>query len=303
MKKIILGLVSLALLASCSTTKNLSKNKSLIETTINLNNVVDDKVTVEINPQKIKENTVVYQIPAIVPGTYAMSNYGQFVSDFKAFDYEGNEISVQKLDQNSWQINNAKKLDKLTYQVDDTFDSEIKHGIYVMAGTNIEKDKNFFLNLPGFVGYFKGKKESPYQITILHPENLYETTSLINKNVTKEDNTKDVFVASRYDEISDNPIMYAPLNSISFNVDGIDVTLAVYSPNGVHSAKDMEADLKKMVQAQSNFLKGFKTTKEYNILLYLFDSKVFNWQSFGALEHLSSTTVVYPESYTKKQLA
>ena len=303
MKKIFLGLASLALLASCSSTKNLSKHSSLIETTINLNDVVNDKVTVEINPQKIKENSVVYQIPAIVPGTYAMSNYGQFISDFKAFDYDGNEIPVEKLDQNSWQINNAKKMDKISYQVDDTFDSEIKHGIYVMAGTNIEKDKNFFLNLPGFVGYFKGKKESPYQITVNHPANLYETTSLINKNITKEDNTKDVFVASRYDEISDNPIMYAPLNSISFNVDGIDVTLAVYSPNGIHSAKDMEADLKKMVQAQSNFLKGFKTTKEYNILLYLFDSKVFNWQSFGALEHLSSTTVVYPESYSKKQLA
>lgn len=303
MRKIILGLASLALLASCSSTKKLAESKPLIETTIDITNVVDDKVQIEVNPQKIKESTIVYQIPAIVPGTYAMSNYGQFVSDFKAFDYDGNELTVKKIDENSWQIANATKMDKLSYWVDDTFDSEVKHGIYVMAGTNIEKDKNFFLNLPGFVGYFKGKKETPYKITVLHPSDLYETSSLINKNVTKEDNTKDVFVASRYDEISDNPIMYAPLNSISFNVDGIDVTLAVYSPNNVHAAKDMEADLKKMVQAQSNFLKGFKTTKEYNILLYLFDPKVYNWSSFGALEHLSSTTVVYPETYTKKQLA
>ncbi|WP_420551448.1 peptidase M61 [Tenacibaculum aiptasiae] len=303
MKKIILGIASLALLASCSSTKKLAESKPLIETTIDITNVVDDRVKVEINPQKIKESTVVYQIPAIVPGTYAMSNYGQFATNFKAFDYDGNELTVKQLDQNSWQIDNATKMDKLSYWVDDTFDSEVKHGIYVMAGTNIEKDKNFFINLPGFVGYFKGKKETPYQITVVHPSNLYETSSLINKNTTKEDNTKDVFVASRYDEISDNPIMYAPLNSISFNVDGIDVTLAVYSPNNVHSAKDMEADLKKMVQAQSNFLKGFKTTKEYNILLYLFDPKVYNWSSFGALEHLSSTTVVYPETYSKEQLA
>ncbi|OSY87236.1 hypothetical protein WH52_12295 [Tenacibaculum holothuriorum] len=303
MKKIILGLASLALLASCSSTKNLTDTNPLIEATIDINNVVDDKVQVEIDPQKLKESTVVYQIPAIVPGTYAMSNYGQFVSNFKAFDYDGKELAVKQLDENSWEITNATKMDKLSYQVDDTFDSKAKHGIYVMAGTNIEKGKNFFLNLPGFIGYFKGKKETPYEITVLHPSNLYETTSLINKNTTKEENTKDVFTASRYDEVSDNPIMYAPLNSISFNVDGIDVTLAVYSPNGVHSAKDMEADLKKMVQAQSNFLKGFKTTKEYNILLYLFDPKVYNWQSFGALEHLSSTTVVYPETYSKKQLA
>ena len=303
MRKIIFAVITIAFLGSCATSKNLTNNKSLIETTIDITNVVDDKVTVEINPQKIKESTLVYNIPAIVPGTYAMSNYGQFISNFKAFDYKGNELTVQKLDANSWQINDAKKMDKLSYQVDDTFDSEVKHGIYVMAGTNIEKDKNFLLNLPGFVGYFTGKKETPYQITIEHPSNLYETSSLINKNVTKEENTKDVFVASRYDEISDNPIMYAPLNSISFNVDGIEVTLAVYSPNNVHSAKDMEADLKKMVQAQSNFLKGFKTTKEYNILLYLFDPKVYKWNSFGALEHLSSTTVVYPETYTKKQLS
>ena len=303
MKKIFLAIAIIAFLGSCSTSKVAQNIKTTIEIDIDLNTVVDDKVQVVVNPQKINEEIAVYHIPAIVPGTYAISNYGKFVSDFKAFDYEGNEMSIQKLDENSWQINNAKKMDKVSYWIDDTFDSELKHGIYVMAGTNIEEGKNFLLNLPGFVGYFKGKKELPYQITIAHPTDLYETTSLINKNTTKTDNSKDVFVASRYDEISDNPIMYAPLNNASFTVDGIEVTLAVYSPNNAHSAKDMEADLKKMVQAQSNFLKGFKTTSEYNILLYLFDPKVYKWNSFGALEHLSSTTVVYPESFTKEQLA
>ncbi len=303
MKKLVLAIITIAFLGSCATSNIARSKKNVIEVGINLNNVVDDKVQVGVNPQKIKEEVVVYQIPAIVPGTYAMSNYGRFVSDFKAYDYDGKEMPVQKLDDNSWQVNNAKKMDKVSYWVDDTFDSELKHGIYVMAGTNIEEGKNFLLNLPGFVGYFKNKKETPYTITVSHPIYLYETTSLINKNTTKTDNSKDVFVASRYDEISDNPIMYAPLNNVSFNVDGIEVTLAIYSPNSKHSAKDMEADLKKMVQAQSNFLKGFKTTNEYNILLYLFDPKVYKWSSFGALEHLSSTTVVYPETYTKKQLS
>lgn len=302
MKKLLLAVVIIAFLGSCSTS-NVATKRNLIEVGINLNNVVDDKVQVEVNPQKLNDETIIYNIPAIVPGTYAMSNYGKFVSDFKAFDYDGKEMPVQKLDDNSWQVNNAKKMDKISYWVDDTFDSELKHGIYVMAGTNIEEGKNFFLNLPGFVGYFKDKKETPYTITVSHPTNLYETTSLINKNTSKTDNSKDIFVASRYDEISDNPIMYAPLNNVSFNVDGIEVTLAVYSPNNKHAAKDMEADLKKMVQAQSNFLKGFKTTKEYNILLYLFDSNIYKWNSFGALEHLSSTTVVYPESFSKEQLA
>jgi predicted metalloprotease with PDZ domain len=303
MKKIILLSLSIGFLASCASIKNSSENKNTIEVSINLNKVVDDKVQVEINPKKIKENSLVYQIPAIVPGTYAMSNYGQFISDFKAFDYSGNEMTISKLDSNSWQINDAKKMDKVTYWVEDTFDTDKEHKIYVMAGTNIEEGKNFFLNLPGFVGYFKGKKETPYTLTIQHPADLYETSSLINKNTTKEINTEDTFFASRYDEISDNPIMYAPLNSVSFTIDGIEVTLAVYSPNNVHTAKDMEDALKTMVQAQSNFLKGFKTTNEYNILLYLFDPEIYKWESFGALEHLSSTTVVYPENFTKERLS
>lgn len=303
MKKIFIAVVSLTLLASCATTKNASSKKSLIEVGIDLNNVVDDKVQVEVNPQKIKENSIVYQIPAIVPGTYVISDYGKFVSDFKAYDYDGNEMTVTKLDVNSWQVDNATKMDKVSYWVDDTFDTKEKHKIYVMAGTNIEAGKNFFLNLPGFVGYFKGKKETPYTITIQHPADLYETSSLINKNTTKETNTEDVFVAARYDEISDNPIMYAPLNNVSFNMNGVDVTLAVYSPNNVHSAKDMEEALKTMVRAQTNFLEGFKTTNEYNILLYLFDPKIYKWNSFGALEHLSSTTVVYPENFSKERLS
>ena len=303
MKKIFSAAAIIAFLGSCSISKNTIKTNKLIAVEINLNTVIDDKVEVVINPKKIKEETITYHIPAIVPGTYMMSNYGKFISDFKAFDYDGNEMSVEKLDANSWQINNAKKMDKLSYWVDDTFDTEQDHNIYVMAGTNIEEGKNFLLNLPGFVGYFREKKETPYLITVTHPSNLYETSSLINNNISKKDNTKDFFTAARYDEISDNPIMYAPLNNVSFNVDGIQVTLAVYSPNNVHKAADMEADLKKMVQAQSTFLKGFKTTKEYNILLYLFDSEIHKFSVFGALEHLSSTTVIYPESYSKKQLA
>lgn len=302
MKKLLTTLVVLFLLAGCASSK-IVKEKELISVTIDLNTVVNDKVQVVVSPGKINQNNIVYQIPAIVPGTYAMSNYGQFISDVKAFDKKGNELQISKLDPNSWMINNATQLDQISYWVDDTFDSEKEHGIYVMAGTNIEEGKNFFLNLPGFVGYFKGKKEVPYQLTITHPSDLYETTSLINKNNTKEDNTIDVFLANRYDEISDNPIMYAPLNTVNFTVNNVEVSLAVYSPNNIHSAKDMEEDLKKMVTAQTNFLEGFSTTNEYNILVYLFDPKIYPWGSFGALEHLSSTTVVYPETYTKEQLA
>lgn len=304
MRKLLIGMVVLTFLASCSSTKTASSKEILtINVAMNLNNVVDDKVQVEVNPQKLKDASIIYRIPAIVPGTYVISDYGKFISDFKAYDYGGNEMIVKQLDTNSWQVENATQLDKVTYWVDDTFDSKKEHKIYVMAGTNIEEGKNFYLNLPGFVGYFDGKKEYPYEIYISHPTDLYETSSLKKKATEITDNSSDIFIASRYDEVSDNPIMYSAENNVSFTMNGVEVTMAVYSPNGTHSATDMEADLKKMIEAQTNFLEGFDTTDEYNILLYLFDSKVYNWSSFGALEHLSSTTVVYPENFTKQQLS
>ena len=114
MKKLVLAIITIAFLGSCATSNIARSKKNVIEVGINLNNVVDDKVQVGVNPQKIKEEVVVYQIPAIVPGTYAMSNYGRFVSDFKAYDYDGKEMPVQKLDDNSWQVNNAKKMDKVS---------------------------------------------------------------------------------------------------------------------------------------------------------------------------------------------
>ena len=50
MKKILVAIVTIAFLASCSTSK-VAVQKDLIEVGINLNNVVDDKVQVEVNPQ------------------------------------------------------------------------------------------------------------------------------------------------------------------------------------------------------------------------------------------------------------
>ena len=187
-KKLIIACIGGMFLGGCVSTNISKKEKETIAISMDLNRVVDDKVEVIVDPHKLKTATTTYQIPAIVPGTYAMSNYGKFVSNFKAFDYKGNELDTKQLDSNSWEISNAAALDKISYWVDDTFDSEQEHGIYVMAGTNIEEGKNFFLNLPGFIGYFKDLKEVPYEIAISHPADLYETSSLINKNTTKEDN-------------------------------------------------------------------------------------------------------------------
>jgi predicted metalloprotease with PDZ domain len=298
MKKTMLSLAVVLLLFSCKPTATVQKSSETTElsVTIDLNTIKDDKVAVTVNTPIFTTEEVVYHIPKIIPGTYSEDDYGKFIDDVKAFDSNGNSLEVSKSDTNSWNIKNAKKLKKITYLVNDTYDVEggggFGSGIFSPAGTNINEGKNFMINNHAFVGFFDGKKDVPYKVTILHPETLFGATSLVDSDTSA---TSDLFITSRYNDLVDNPIMYSKPDNVAFNVDGMDILFSVYSPTGKHTAKALSGDLEKMMRAQKKFLGPVNSNKKYTVLLYLSDMKAKDAKGFGALEHNSSTTVVFPE--------
>jgi predicted metalloprotease with PDZ domain len=268
-----------------------------VKVAIDLNQVKGDKLMVTITPPKFTTNDIVFHIPKTVPGTYSSDNYGKLVDDLKAFDKAGKELMTTKTDDNSWKIANAKTLAKVTYWVNDTYDSEKGSGfgkddIFSPAGSNIETGKNFMLNNHCFVGYFDDKKEIMYNVTIQHPASLFGATSMVDTN---KSDTVDNFVASRYFDLVDNPIMYSKSDYETFTVDGMEILFSVYSPKGVHSAKSLLPYLEKTMRAQKAFLGSINTNKRYTVLLYLSDIQKPDAKGFGALEHHTSTTVCFPE--------
>jgi predicted metalloprotease with PDZ domain len=293
-KTVLIFLTGLSLIG-CGASKNLvPASKMTMLTTIDLVDVVDDRVKVSLDPGAFTSDKVSFFIPKTVPGTYSEDNYGKYIQNFRAIDYKGNELSVSKSDDNTWDITNGKNLDRVTYEVNDTYDTEgeVAEAVFSPAGTNILKGENFMLNLHGFIGYFDGLKEVPYQITISTPADLSATTSLAKK-VTKAG--VDIFEASRYFEVIDNPILYAKSSAESFEINGITVNLVLYSPNQVYKASDLKDRMQKMMDAQKSFLGEVNSTKQYNILLYLSTSGEDDASGFGALEHHTSTVVVLPE--------
>ena len=282
-------------------------NLNQVNAIIDLNKVKDDKVSVTIMPPKFVTKEIIFHFPKTVPGTYSADNYGKLVDNFKAFDKKGKELKTSKKDVNSWIISNATSLSKVTYMVNDTYDTELGKGfgkddIFSPAGTNILEGKNFMVNNHGFVGYFEDKKqltEIPYKLTILHPKDLVGTTSLIDTN---KSDTEDTFLATRYFDLTDNPIMYAKPDFETFNVDGMEIVFSVYSPNGKHSAKELLPDLEKTMRAQKAFLGSINTNKRYTVLLYLSEVGKKDATGYGALEHHTSTTVVFPEVMDKEAL-
>jgi len=299
------------LLTGCGTTKTTPNDLAIntaIETSIDLTKVVDDKAPVVINPGRFTTETVTYRLPKVIPGTYQVSNFGNFIDDFKAFDYSGNEIPVSKTDANSWTINNAINLDKIAYLVNDTFDVEVNGEFptpYSMSGTNIEPD-NYVLNLHGFIGFFDSLKNSQYKLDVTAPASFVRSSALqVIGSTTSQDGSviTSSYFAPRYFDITDNPMMYGDLVVEEFQVGDIKIVLSVYSPTKAHSAKSLKESMFKMMQAQKAYLGDVNSTARYDIFVYLGRGDEKSPTKFGALEHHTSTVVVMPEAMLHEALA
>ncbi|MBC7642355.1 MAG: peptidase M61 [Flavobacterium sp.] len=311
MKKLFLLLSITTLFVGCKTSQTATSSvntitKNQIDVAIDLVNIVNDKVKVSIIAPNIFSDEVVFHIPKTVPGTYSTDNYGKYIDDFKAIDKSGKDLKVDHIDVNSWKISNAKSLKTISYLVNDTFEKETgaaftTDNIFSPAGSNIDAGKNIMLNTHCFVGYFDGFMSIPYQLDIAHSANLWGATSMTDVDSST---TNDEFLVSQYSKLVENPIMYAKPNYTAFDVNGIEILIAVYSPNNQITAENIAPDMKKVLMAQSNFLKNFNTTKKYSVLIYLSDvKKLDDAKGFGALEHPTATTVVMPEILGVEQLS
>ena len=297
MKRII---CTLALALAMGTVAHAQKSKD-VKVSIDLKDVKDDKVMVTVIPQPFTTDATTYYIPKTVPGTYSVDNYGTFIEGFKAFDKKGKELVVTKGDDNSWNIAGAKKLAKVTYLVNDSYDneSEKEDPIFSPSGTNILANENFVLNTHGFVGYFKDRTEVPYEVTITHPATLWGATSMVDTNAAAD---VDVFTEPRYPALVEHPIMYSKPDYTTFTVDGMEILISVYSPTGKVSAKEITPAMEKMMRAQKKFLGPINSTKKYAVQIYLSTGGKDDATGFGALEHPTSTTVVLPEQMPIEQL-
>ncbi len=306
--------LSLLLLSCGSSTKTIISNNQVlsspIHASIDLTQVTDDKVPVTIDPGRFDQDTIIYRIPKVIQGTYTVSDFGNYIEDLKVFDYDGNEMEAAKIDDNSWAIGDAANMDKLTYWVNDTFDEEVIGGIgqkepFSPAGTNIESD-NFVLNLHGFIGYFDSFLNNQYKLNITSPATFVRTSALKETGVESGPlgrTIKTSYDASRYFDVTDNPMMFGNLDVEEFQVGDIKIVLSVYSPNKVHTASSIKDATIKMMEAQKKYLGDLNSTSTYHIFLYLSSMGEGAPKGFGALEHHRSTMVVFPENSPSEALA
>lgn len=260
--------------------------------TVDLTNVQGDGLYVSLEVPAVFTDEAEYHMPKIVPGTYSISDFGRFISEFKAFDHEGHELKTEPIDTNRWKIIGAKKLKKVTYWVEDTYDTDKKNVIFEPAGTNIEKGKNFIINTFGFFGYIDGKKNLDYNLRIHKPEGFYGASTL-DKHMENDGKT-DVWSCKNYNTLADCPIMYSIPDTASLTVGGALVEVAVYSTKDKITAAWIMEEVKPILEASKDYLGGKLPCEKYAFLFYFVNGPTLSG-GMGALEHMTSSLYVLPE--------
>ncbi len=258
---------------------------------INMNDLTDDQVDVTVVPPMMTDDTVVFAMPKIIPGTYDISDFGRFIEEVKAFDSMNNELEVEKLDENRWQVAKGKSLYKVTYKVNDTEDYK-RSGIFLPGGTVIEED-GVMLNLFGFVGFMQDHEYMPYELEVTKKQNIMPTTTL---DVLETSETQDRFAAQDYFQLHDCPILYSDIPSATMEVAGAQITVGVYNPSGQVDPQEVLEEIAPVFTATAEYLGGSLPTDRYAVLYWARTrEEIMSDGAAGALEHFTSTVLVMPE--------
>ncbi|MGF1923455.1 MAG: peptidase M61 [Bacteroidia bacterium] len=252
---------------------------------VNLNQVKEDRLTITLQTPKVATSTTIFYLPKIVPGTYMYSDYGRFVHDFKAMNSAGKMLDVKRTSDNSWEIANAKTLNKIVYDVEDTWDANVKEFVYPMAGTNFEQSKNFVFNTCGVFGYLDQLKELPFELNITKPEGFYGSTGLVP---IKTSSTADTYKCLNADHLYDSPIMFSVPDTTSVKVGNTQVLVSVYSPNKLAKSAFIASHLKEILLATNQYLGGKLPVDKY-AFIYYFNGEQKPFDISGAWEHSYSS--------------
>ncbi len=262
---------------------------------INLTSVKDDKLTVKLTPPDIFETETIFMFPAMVPGTYDVYDFGRFISNFKVESKNGEPIKVELINKNSYKLSPANIIKEISYDVEDTWDTDIKEKIvFEPGGTNIEADKNFCLNTHGFFGYFENKLNTNFILEIIKPKGFYASTGLTN--IINGD-TKDIISVTNYHSLVDSPIMYSLPDTTSIKIGESQIVISVYSPNKIITSNFIARNLKELLLAQAYYLGGKLPIDKYAFLFYFSDKASLSGAA-GALEHSYSSFYYLPEADT-----
>ena len=211
------------------------------------------------------------QMPVWTPGSYLIREYARHVLDFAAKDTSGNNLTWQKTNKNTWQINSNKANEiVVTYKV---YANEL-----TVRTNELNADHAFWnnaallMNPQGFIGAPSTLKVVPFG------------TWKIATGLPKVDGQENTFRAPNFDVLYDSPFEVGNYNEIAFDVEGKPHRFVIEG-DGNYDINKIAKDTAKIVE------QAYKIFGEFDYDNYTF---ILNLRGGGGLEHLNSTALQFP---------
>ncbi|MGD8306622.1 MAG: hypothetical protein PVF17_08210, partial [Ignavibacteria bacterium] len=280
MKKLLIFINLIILTGFVTSSHSQNTNELQITYTVNVENHMDDLFHVTVSVADLTSENNIYNLPATVPGTYTILDFGRFVKSFSAYSKDEEQLAVERISTNKWEIEDIENLRRIEYKIEDSFDAEIdEHSIYPMCGTGIEEDF-ILMNTFGVLGYFENLQSMPVKLKIDYKSDWTIGTAL---NV----NDDGYYMADTYDHLADSPILLGNLSSAKTKVNDIDVEVFVYSADTSIDAEKIMITADDVLQSAGEFI-GYSPVTHYKFLFCLIDDETQQRNGFtgaGALEH------------------
>ena len=224
-------------------------------------------ITMEIDPRGATEIDLV--LPVWTPGSYLVREFSRHVRDVTARGEKGRPLAVEKVTKNIWRITfkeNLSSLFSVNYRV-------YAHELTVR--TSHLDSSHAYGNGANLFFYAEGRKDEPQEVAFRLPRGWKTSMALPEK--------KGVFRAADYDELVDSPFECGTHRTISFRVEGVPHTLALWG-KGNDDAARLVRDLEKLVKEASALFGGLPYPR-YLFLVHLAPG------ARGGLEHRASQSV------------
>ena len=150
------------------------------------------------------------KLPVWIPGSYMIREFSRFVDVFEVNGDDGNLLSCEKVDKNTWRVQSKGKSNlKIHYQV---------YAFELSVRTSFIDDEHAFLNGSSIFMFIEEHLKNPVTVTIV-PAPTWKVISVALDRVSESNPWK--VKAPNYDELVDAPFEIGNHLVFSFTAAGV----------------------------------------------------------------------------------
>lgn len=235
---------------------------------------------VEVHLAGRGEDALDFRFPLWTPGAYHVADYGRFVRELEAFDGQGAELAVERIEDGHFRVEGTAGAGEIVirYSAESISQGLFSNNVIDVESNRIARDYAY-VNPPSLFGFVPARAGEAVRLTLALPQDWQAATVLAR-------DAEGRYLAQDYLRFEDSPLLFSPaLQSAEFTVAGKPHTVSVVG----RSAEDVAtiaAGCERIVVAGAELMLGLPYERYH--FLYGFVPEAAG----SGLEHGDSTLIL-----------